>query len=248
MARKKKSSGGGTPGAPLWMATYGDMVTLVLCFFVLLYAFSTLDIKKFNQLSVSLQTAFSIQPGGPAQTDVQGTNQGGITEAQPGNVERREESSQTEVSKQLLALVQEALKSEKLNDEIKYTQDERGVIISMSEQMLFEEGSAKLRPSAQRIIYKLTEALKRIPNMLEIEGHTDSNPLQNSIYRDNWGLSAARAASVVTHLNERDGVPANRLKAVGLGSSKPMSPNDTEEHMSHNRRVDMVILSRHSIN
>jgi chemotaxis protein MotB len=229
------------------MATYGDMVTLVLCFFVLLYAFSTLDVRKFDALTVSLQNAFNIQPGGQSPTPSMGDNPGGITESLPGNVERREESDQIQVSKQVLALVQEAVKSENLSDEIEINQDERGIIISLSEQLLFDEGSAKIRPSAQRILYKLGQVLNSMSNLVELEGHTDSNPLKNSIYVDNWGLSAARAASMVSYLNERNGVPANRLKAVGMGSSKPMSPNDTEEHMSHNRRVDMVILSKHSI-
>ncbi|MDR3254603.1 MAG: OmpA family protein [Synergistaceae bacterium] len=245
MARKKKSEAA-TPGAPLWMATYGDMVTLVLCFFVLLYAFSSLDAEKFTALSESLQSAFNVMPGGPSPNDTQGDDNGGITPANPGNIERRVESDQTEVSRQVLALVEE-LKSETKDDEIRVVVEERGVVISLSEQLLFDEGSAKIRSDATRILYKLRKMLNSISNMVEIEGHTDSNLLRNSIYKDNWGLSAARASSVVSYLDNRDGVSSSRLKAVGMGSSKPMSPNDTEEHMSHNRRVDMVILSKHSI-
>jgi chemotaxis protein MotB len=245
MARKKKQAAAG-PGAPLWLATYGDMVTLVLCFFVLLYAFSTLDTQKFTAMAESLQQAFNIMPGGPAATSARSLVDGALGEG-AGDAARPTESNQTYNANRVLALVQEAIKQENLGDDIRVDMEERGIVISFSEQLLFAEGSAKLRPAALRLLYKIGMIINSLSNEVELEGHTDSAILQNSIYVDNWGLSAARAAAVTSYLNREIGVSDKRLKAVGLGPARPKSPNDTEEHMALNRRVDMVILSQHSI-
>ncbi|MDR1944396.1 MAG: OmpA family protein [Synergistaceae bacterium] len=246
MARKKKSGGGGGPGAPLWMSTYGDMVTLLLCFFVLLYAFSTLDVQKFTALTESLQNAFNIQPGGRTDSKSLGLD-GGMTRQGAGDAPKATASDQVENSRQVLALMQETIKNEHLEDEITIEVTERGVVISFSEQFLFDEGSARIHPDALRILFKIGNVVKSLPNMVSLEGNTDSARLQDSIYGDNWGLSAARAAVVASYLNNSLGIPANRLKAVGLGPSSPLVPNDSAEHMAINRRVDMVILSQHSI-
>ena len=245
MARKKKAPPS-TPGAPLWLATYGDMVTLVLCFFVLLYAFSSLDTQKFNALAESLQQAFNIMPGGPSAASRQSLMDGALGEG-AGDAARPTESDQTNNANRVLALVQEAIKQENLGDDIRIDMDERGIVISFSEQLLFAEGSARIRPEALRIIYKIGTIINSMPNEVELVGHTDSAVLRNSIYINNWGLSAARAAAVVTYLNSEIGISDKRLKAVGLGAARPKSPNDTEEHMALNRRVDMVILSQHVI-
>jgi chemotaxis protein MotB len=245
MARKKKS-GGGTPGAPMWLATYGDMVTLLLCFFVLLYAFSTLDVQKFTALTESLQNAFNIQPGGHTESKSLSID-GGMSGQGAGDAAKPTTSDQVENSRQVLALVQEAIKNEGIEDEITIEVTERGVVISFSEQFLFDEGSAKMHPDALRILFKIGSVVKNLPNMVSLEGNTDSMRLQGSIYGDNWGLSAARAAVIASYLNNSLDIPANRLKAVGLGPSSPLVPNDSAEHMAINRRVDMVILSLHSI-
>jgi chemotaxis protein MotB len=244
MARKKKQATAG-PGAPLWLATYGDMVTLVLCFFVLLYAFSTLDTQKFTAMAESLQQAFNVLPGGPSTTSIRSLDDGALGEG-AGDAARPTASDQTYNANRVLALVQEAIKQENLGDDIIVGMDERGIVISFSEQLLFAEGSARLRPVSLRMLYKIGMVINSLPNEVELEGHTDSAVLENSIYVDNWGLSAARAASVVSYLNREIGISDKRLKAVGLGSAMPKSPNDTEEHMALNRRVDMVILSQHS--
>jgi chemotaxis protein MotB len=246
MARKKKVESGAS-GAPAWMSTYGDMVTLLLCFFVLLYAFSSLDTQKFISMAESFQRAFNVQPGGGQP--VAGPSLGGdnMMPSVPGEVDEPTDSDQTERARQVLALVQEAIKAENLEDEVKVSVAERGVVVSFSEQFLFSEGSARIHPEALRILYKIGQIIETIPNKVDVEGHTDSNQPLNSIYGDNWGLSSARAASVTSYLNNELGIDAARLKAVGLASISPQVPNDTEQHMILNRRVELVILSLHEI-
>jgi chemotaxis protein MotB len=245
MARKKKQESGGG-GAPAWMSTYGDMVTLLLCFFVLLYSFSTIDATKFKSMAESLQTAFNIQPGGRTSSSVTNVDYGALTDA-TGDAPRATDSDQTFTSSNVLAMVQSALKDEQSRDQVTATVSERGVVVSMSEQLLFEEGSAKLRPEAMRIIYKIGSVLNRIPNQISVEGHTDSGVPERSIYIDNWGLSAARAARVTAYLGDPIKVSQDRLRAVGLGASSPLVPNVSEENMKLNRRVDIVILSVHPV-
>jgi chemotaxis protein MotB len=144
-------------------------------------------------------------------------------------------------------MVQSSLKDEKLADEITVVVNERGVVISLSEQLMFEEGSAKIRPEALRILYKIGGVLNRLPNEISVEGHTDSAIPERSIYGDNWGLSSARAAKVTSYLEGSIKVPQNRLRAVGLGASSPLVPNNSEANMKLNRRVDLVILSIHPV-
>jgi chemotaxis protein MotB len=245
MARKKKDPPS-SPGAPLWLATYGDMVTLVLCFFVLLYSFSTINAQKFAALADSLQSAFHVMPGAPDNSNSPGVITGALGEG-AGDASVRTNSNLSEAASRVLALVQEAIKGEHMEDEIQVTITERGIEISLSEQLLFVEGSARLLPEATRIIYKIGHVLDTLPNLLSVEGHTDSAIPENSIYRNNWGLSSARASSVTSYLNESVGIGGNRLRAVGFGSTAPIVPNDTEALMRLNRRVDIVILSDYNV-
>jgi chemotaxis protein MotB len=246
MARRKKSEGGGGGGAPAWMSTYGDMVTLLLCFFVLLYSFSSIDAQKFEALSVSLQNAFNIQPGGMTQSTSPSIDAGSLEEG-VGDAPRPTESDQVYNSKEVLALVQSVLKEEMQGDGVTVSAVERGVMISLSEQVLFDEGSAKLHPESMRILYKIGAILNKLPNQISVEGHTDSGIPVRSIYIDNWGLSSARAARVTAYLNESINVPQSRLRAVGMGASVPLVPNNSEANMRLNRRVDIVIMSVHSV-
>jgi chemotaxis protein MotB len=228
------------------MNTYADMVTLLLCFFVLLFAFSNLDVRKFEELAASLQTAFNIQPGGATSNPAPNVYEGSLLEGQ-GDTRQRTDSTATEKSHQVLAMIQQTVKELNLDTEIETWVDERGVVVSISEQLLFDEGSARLYPEARRILSKIGEVLELLPNDLAVEGHTDPERPLNSIYGDNWGLSSARAAMVTSYLNETIGISAKRLRAVGLSSTSPKIPNDSPANMRLNRRVDIIILSEHSV-
>ncbi|MDR1133066.1 MAG: OmpA family protein [Synergistaceae bacterium] len=246
MARKKKQESGGG-GAPAWLATYGDMVTLVLCFFVLLYSFSTLDAKKWDAVAASMQNAFSLQSGGGGAGSGVNSMIGGSLNENQGNADHPTDSDQMYSSNRVLALVQKALTDELNGEEVSVFVSERGVVVALSEQMLFEEGSAKLRPEALRTLYKIGGVLEKLPNDISVEGHTDSGVPLRSIYIDNWGLSSARASRVTAYLDETAGLPQNRLRAVGMGASAPIVPNISEGNMKLNRRVDIVILSMHPV-
>lgn len=246
MARRKKGGGGGGGGEGSWLNTYADMVTLLLCFFVLLFAFSSLDKQKFTAFAQSLQTAFNIQPGGRTPDSAPNIEGGQLLDG-AGDTRVVTTSNMTEISHQVLAMLQQAIKEMDLESEIDTWVDERGVVVSISEQLLFDQGSARLHPEARRIIYKIGQILHRLPLRMDIEGHTDPEIPVNSIYGDNWGLSSARAAVVTSYLADTVGIPPKRMKAVGLSSTMPKIPNDTPANMRLNRRVDIVIESQHSV-
>jgi chemotaxis protein MotB len=185
-------------------------------------------------------------PGGKTTNDTSAIMDGSLRENQ-GNADRPTDSNQMYNANKVLALVQNALKEEISDGELRVTSDERGVVIALSEQILFVEGSAKLRPEALRILYKIGAVLKEMPNEISVEGHTDSAIPVKSIYIDNWGLSSARASRVTAYLDESIGVPQGRMRAVGLGATSPLVPNVSEANMKLNRRVDIVILSMHSV-
>ena len=226
------------------MATYGDMVTLVLCFFVLLYAMSTIDAQKAQQAVLSLRGSLGVLKGGRTRETPLEPNP--IT--QPTN-DGRTPAPSPEIrmldTQHIAYNINSYLRSEGLDKSIQVTINQRGVAVSMSDQFLFDSGSAQLKPDGQRVLYKIATLVRDEVPAISIEGHTDSVPLRGGMYRDNWGLSAARAARVASYMQEDGQVDPRRLQAVGYGPSRPLVPNDTREHQALNRRVDLVFLSQY---
>ena len=240
MARKKKAAEGSV-GAPLYMATYGDMVTLILCFFVLLFAMSTIDAEKFRQATISLQGSLGVLRGGRTIVDDPMPRPAtGDDGRSPG------ESPRVEMDTRHVARTIEAyLRTEGLERSIQVTLDQRGVTVSMSDQFLFTSGSAELRTDGRRVLFRIADIVRSVNfPAISVEGHTDSIPLVGGRYRDNWGLSAARAGVVASYLENEGNLPPHRLQAVAYGPNRPVVPNDTAEQRALNRRVDLVFLSQ----
>lgn len=241
MARKKKAPEGGA-GAPLYMATYGDMVTLILCFFVLLFAMSSIDSQKFEQALISLRGSLGVMRGGVTaiQDDI-------VTPTATGDEGRAAgPSPRVEMDTQHVAhTINSYLRLEGLDKSIKAVITQRGVAVSISDQFLFDSGSAQLKTEGMRILYKIATLVRNEVPAISIEGHTDGVPLRGGIYRDNWGLSSARAAVVASYLETSGGVDPLKLQAVGYSSSRPLMPNDSPVHLALNRRVDLVFLSQY---
>ena len=234
--RRKTDSSGGGQG---WLATYGDMVTLLLTFFVFLFAFSTIDVQKFEKLLLSFQGALGVLPGGKAVEEETTNPFGGQTAADAGS-SAQQTPDVNHIAERVIALV----RREQLESQVSITVDQRGITISLSEQVLFDTGVADVRPEGQRLIHKMGLLLAEVPNLISVEGHTDGVPLRGGPYRDNWGLSAMRAAGIASFLAS-DSIGPGRLQAVGFGPTKPLVPNDTPEHRRLNRRVDLVVLSQY---
>lgn len=256
--RKKKGGGEGEGGSERWLVTYADLITLLMIFFVMMYTMSQVDARKYaavaNSLSVVLtgQAMSVLDTQGPSM--VEGIS-GQLLPEGPGTVP--DNQGQLDEVKRLIA---EFIKAEdleasqqqaagntsvtKLSDHIIVYEQERGLVISFKDTLLFASGSDELNPRANRIIKQVGGALVGLPNYIRVEGHTDNLPIHTEKFRSNWELSVLRAANVVHVLNEQAGIPAERLSIIGYGEYRPLVPNDDTISRSMNRRVDIVILKK----
>lgn len=242
--RKRQESK--TRGAPLWMVTYSDLVTLILVFFVLLFSMSQIDAVKFRAIAESFRDIHVLDfypsvvpldelPSDPALEIEDGKEQGeGSGEGKEGDLGR------TSLG-QLLGEVQAFLDDNGLDDVIVATRSERGVIIVLPEKVLFPTGEATILPSAEPFLNKVGELLAGMPNMIKIEGHTDNRPISNFRYPSNWELSSARASSVIRYLIQTHRLDSDRFIAVGYGETRPIVPNDSPENWQKNRRVEILV-------
>jgi chemotaxis protein MotB len=232
MPRKRKEAAV-SAGAPAWMVTYGDMVTLLLCFFVLLFSYSVIDQMRFQQIISSIQITF--------------LGERGIMQTSP-DVSRGEqiELNVDHKFKDVLITyhaVQEFLVKERLQDTISLRIEERGVVLEIQDQILFDSGRAELKPEAVPLLDKVAILLGRIPNKVIVEGHTDNVPINTIFFPSNWELSVARAVRVVRALSEQRQLDPRRFVATGFGEFHPVSSNQTAAGRARNRRVNIIVTA-----
>ncbi|MGI6484897.1 MAG: OmpA family protein [Tepidanaerobacteraceae bacterium] len=220
-------------GTPAWMVTYGDMVTQVLLFFVLLFSLSTVDAKKFDLALISLQESLGILQGGQTVVERDFLEAGDIGQAAADEEERE------------LKLLQSRLDNliEDYDIEgIQVSMDERGITIRFIEGVLFDSGKARLKENAKSILDKIAPVLKSCYHHLRVEGHTDNLPISTREFPSNWELSTTRAVNVIKYFIEKHRFSPYTLSAAGYGEYRPIAPNDTEKHRALNRRVDLIVL------
>lgn len=231
MARKRPAEGS-PAGAPAWMATYSDMITLLLCFFVLLFSFATLDVQKFKAIAVSMN-------------DSLGVLDSGTTMSMEPLVNSFPVDSPTEEVEEFWNLYEEMseyIKDNNLGASITLRLDERGLLVRFMDDVLFDSGKADLTHRARDIINKVAEIIKQNDKNVRVEGHTDNVPINTFRFPSNWELSTTRAVNVVKYLIEQNGIDAYRMSASGYSDQHPVDDNNTAEGRQKNRRVDMVIL------
>ncbi|HDS30877.1 MAG TPA: hypothetical protein ENN67_07545 [Firmicutes bacterium] len=221
-------------GAPLWMVTYGDMMTLLLCFFILLFSFSTLDVVKFRDVIIELQGAFGVLSGGPMVLNLGDIPAKQITENM---------SSSTQGSMfQMQQAIQQEVKEAELENEIETEINERGLLIRFTDTVLFDLGKADIKPEAIPVLRAVANEIRTIPNQIAIEGHTDPTPIRTFQFPSNWWLSTGRACAILHWFVEEGGVNPEQLRAAGYSYYRPVAPNDNSRNRSRNRRVDVIIL------
>lgn len=235
MSRRKRSTEGQGGGAPAWMATYGDMMTLLLCFFVLLYTMSVIDVDRFTMVLSTLQARLGVLDGGRTVTKQEyieaGQRADRLGDLQLSRLEFQELYHQT------MTYIEE----EGLEAEVELELTEEGLIVRFSGRVLFDLGRAELRPEARNILTDMADFFEQIENHITVEGHTDNWPISTQEFPSNWELSTTRATNVVRFFIEEKGLDPDRFSAAGYGEYRPLRPNDTAENRSYNRRVDIVI-------
>ncbi|MDS1029864.1 flagellar motor protein MotB [Bacillota bacterium LX-D] len=217
-----------------WLLTYSDLITLLMVFFIVLYSMSNVNAQKFEAMAASLNAALN---GGTAVLD------GGFISENPPAIGIEVEPNQPENAYNTVAEeIKKYLKEEGLEQKISVTQQERGLVVSIQDTVLFPKASAELTPQARKTIKQIGGILLKIPSYIRVEGHTDNLAIHNDQFKSNWELSVLRATSVVHILTEQTGLNPKLVSAIGYGEYRPVVPNNGERNYAKNRRVDIVLL------
>jgi chemotaxis protein MotB len=205
------------------------MITLLLAFFIMMYAISRLDVQKYQALTASLRGAFRrstlvVMPI-PSRDTPKPPPEAAPT---PPAIQR------------LTAEFAEDLRTGRI--EIEQAPD--AIVLRFPDAILFSRGSAEVQESARSLLARVAQVVRKVPTLIEVEGHTDTLPISSVQFPSNWELSVARATAVVRELVATDGISPWRLSARGLGEYKPRFPNDPVSGEPRNRRVEIRLLSR----
>lgn len=216
------------PGVPGWIVTYGDMMSLLLCFFVLLLSFSIIDERKFTKAVVSLRGAFGVLP---KLTSVVGE------QTKP---RKRAPEEMHRLARKLRRKMQVAGREGDVKIEF---DKEGGLKIVLPNQVLFDTARAELRPNSYGVLQSVAELLSELQDcFIEVRGHTDSRPLVSSAkYRDNYDLSYGRADAVARRVHVTGRIPLNQFEIVACGPGQPVATNQTEDGQQANRRVEIYV-------
>ena len=258
-------------GAPAWTATFGDLMNLLLCFFVLLFSMSSVDAAKYEQVAASFSQTFSIFTGGGTalgngtligngvsqlnnlgdytnstgilpQTESQ--EQGQVSMSREANLESQVQEEGQKQSSEMSEKIEEALTEANLQNDVSMDVTAQYVQLTMRGSLLFDSGKAELKDEAKTVLDKVGVILERYAaGTIEIEGHTDNVPISNSQYASNDELSGARALSVFQYLMSTTNLnPANVVHS-GRGEYVPVADNSTPEGRAANRRVEIKIYN-----
>lgn len=241
--RGRRRSADATPESnDLWLLTYGDLVTTLMAFFVLLYSLSSVSAAKFKATAASLAAALGNRPVITGTADPAGkATTPDATDAYAGNVPL----DLGMIDPQLAGVrddLRKALQAQDLSDQAKIELSKDTVIIRFSDQAFFNSGDATLQPRALPVLDAVAAQLKALQNDIRVEGHTDSEPISTPRFPSNFDLSAARASSVAMYLMEFHHIAPAHMSIAGYGPYHPVAANDTPEGRAQNRRVDIVIL------
>ena len=226
-----------------WLITYSDLITLLMIFFVVMYAMSNINQMKFVSLEQSLATALHKSSQIPeGQSSLLTTPTVSVSTKSGAGVAGQTQASQQDKSlDNLYNQVKQYIAVHHLNGNVTIVNQTRGVQITLRDVVLFDTGQAVLRPDAQTLLAGLVPFLQSLPNPIVVEGYTDNEPIHTAQFPSNWELSAARAIGVVEFLVGK-GISPPRLSGVGYGQYHPIVPNNSAANRQTNRRVNIVIL------
>lgn len=267
MARKKQEDP--PKGLAPWMATFSDLMNLLLCFFVLLFSMSKIDEEKFEQIAAALSQSFNanIMPAGSNFIGEGTMISSGVSQldflAEYINETTYEEPSETDPEKAKEEIEKEKLAlSEQMANEVESELDMQGiggqvdvdfnseyVLLTLSGALLFDSGRAEIKEESIPLVDKVGTILAKYnSNIIEVEGHTDNVPISGGLFKNNKVLSTFRALAVADYLIETKGIDPAKLKYSGRGEYVPIADNSTDEGRALNRRVEVRIYNNYSEN
>ena len=219
-------------GAPEWVVTFGDMMSLLLCFFILILSFSTIEEAKFKSLAGFLREAFNLG-------SFESQSQIDMGKTQLSTDSRADVSDSKDFV--MLHMARQVVESAGMENAGHVEVTDRGVSIRMSGDSFFRTGSTELLPQARNLLDEIAELARSQAGMVEIEGHTDDVPIATARFPSNWELSGARAGAAARYLTGA-GLPSSRIKAVGYADTRPVAPNDSAENRARNRRIEILFV------
>ncbi|MBE0436818.1 MAG: flagellar motor protein MotD [Methylomicrobium sp.] len=262
--RRKKKELAEPENHERWLISYADFITLLFAFFVVMYSISSVNEGKYKTLSDSLGEAFSKRQPESAISYREGTPFTVVQPIQIGEepmtvqpielphptleeVEKKHELSE-EILRERRNLIEASEQMSEVlapfieKDLVAIKKHDFWIELEMNSELLFASGEAKLSPKALPVLKKVSEIVRRMPNVINVEGHTDTVPISTVKFPSNWELSSARATSVVREF-VNEGIAPSRLSAVGYGEFHPIADNSSEAGRFQNRRVVVVLMS-----
>jgi chemotaxis protein MotB len=234
------------------------MITLLVAFFIMLYAMSVTNSAKFNTLAISVRSGFgNVSPGKTSILDGESGStakpnveppmpsiradltQGGESSRKGASQSESRAQAEAEMVKQLKKLLSRG----KLANHVDVRSEDRGIVVTvLADKYTFDSGSAELKPAFRPVLDVISQEIEDIPNIIRVEGHTDDLPISNDRFPSNWQLSATRAANVLCYLVSTKGISPDRVNCVGYADRRPILPNTSDSNRAKNRRIEIVIL------
>ncbi len=224
--------------APGWITTFADLMSLLLCFFVLMLSFSETDRQLFKVLSGSLREAFGVQREHRVWDMPKGMN-----------IISNEFKDPKFLADELAKEIRSAIRMATAHGpggtaQVHVEEGEMSVKVTLPGHVLFDLGSAHLREEALPLLHELGKVIEKTSTRILVTGHTDDLPIRTPQFPSNWELSAARAGSVIRHFLAEGDMKANRFLAIGMADTLPRVPNDSAVHRAQNRRVEIAFQKR----
>ncbi|MDD5455541.1 MAG: OmpA family protein [Candidatus Margulisbacteria bacterium] len=221
--------------SPIGFVMFGDLMSQLLCFFILLFVFASQYVSKtqgttYEEFLKKISDNFK-----KVVEEKKVLKKETVAEKQKSAVQ--EEKAELKIAKEIITLVN----NEKLNDYISVILEEKKIRIILQQPILFDSGHAELKESAKGILSDIGQILMKVKNPIDIEGHTDTVPIHTDKYDSNWDLSFDRAYSVIKYMVNEVKMSPLKMHAIGYGEYRPIVPNDTDEDKAKNRRVEINI-------
>lgn len=227
-----------------WLIPYADMLTLLLALFIVLFAVSSVDAEKYQQLMISFNQ--NLQGGTGVMEYPQPIPETAVNpeDSDAENMGAQERQQLEELKRE----IDEYIAENNLDSEIQTNLSSNGLLLTILDNALFYSGSAEVRPDARRLAVTISNMLvSDPPRQIVVAGHTDNVPISNEEFRSNWDLSSERAINFLKILLENEQLNPSHLSATSYGEYHPVASNETSEGREKNRRVEVYILPNYSL-
>ncbi len=229
---------------------FGDLMSQLLCFFILLFVFASQYVSKtqgttYEDFLKKISDNFKKVVEEKQKPQEQKQNKDSASEKQAASTAAKTESKTDEKTK-IAQQIQKLVNDEKMTEYVSVIVEEKKVRIVLKQPVLFDSGSAVLKSDAGSILADIGAIIQKTRNPIDIEGHTDNVPIHTNKYDSNWDLSFDRAYSVIKFMVKDVGISPLRMKTIGYGEYRPLAPNDSEENRGKNRRIEINVLFNES--